>query len=238
MPDLSIVIPSIRIKNWPDLINSISKSCTKYSYEIIFVGPFYNDCIDDYTNIKFIRDFGSPNRCQQIGSLLAESEYIHFGSDDCMYKPSSIDNVMSILTKTPIVICNYSEGGNSQNTMKIIEAYGNNQYLEIKDDWVYFNVPFMKLDIFKLFGFNCKYQTTCWGHTDLAARIQKIIPKSSIVIHNESIFECSHMPNITGDHAPIHYSFFEDKELFYLSSIDSIPLSFKKSQSKWSKRFD
>lgn len=237
MSSLSIIIPSIRIQNWQNLIKSISVSCTKYPYEIIFVGPLYNNYIDDYTNIKFIRDFGSPNRCQQIGSLLAENEYIHFGSDDCIYKPFSIDNAMDLMAKTPIITCNYSEDGNIQNTMKIIEAYGNNKFLEIKDDWVYFNVPFIKLDIFKIFNFDCKYQTTCWGHTNLAARVQNKISQSLIGIYPESIFECSHMPNITGDHAPIHYSFFEDKEIFYSSNIDSVPLSFEKSQNKWIKRF-
>lgn len=238
MIDLSIIIPSIRIQNWKTLIESIVQSCTKYKYEIIFVGPYYNDIINNITNIKYIKDYGSPNRCQQIGSLIAEGKYIHFGSDDCVYKPLCIDNVMDILIKIPVITCNYSEGGNSQSTMKIIETYGNNQYQEIKNDWVIFNVPFIDLNLFQSFNFNCIYQTTCWGHTDLAARIQNKILKSHIHIYNNSIFECSHMPDITGDHAPIHYSFFDDKKLFYSSSIQSDVLSFTKSPSKWSKRFD
>ena len=73
-PDLSIIIPTIRIESWEPLIESIADSCWRNSHEIIFVGPSYNNYIDKFKNIKYARDFGSPNRCQQIGMTLAEGE--------------------------------------------------------------------------------------------------------------------------------------------------------------------
>lgn len=238
MIDLSIVIPSIRTQNWKNLIASIVSSCTKYQYEIIFVGPYYNDYIDNFPNIKYVKDLGSPNRCQQLGSLVCDGKYIHFGSDDCMYRKDSLDNVIDILCPDKVITCNYSEGGNSQITMSLIKAYSNNIYGEIQEDWVYFNVPFMKTDLFKQYNFNCLYQTTCWGHTDLAARIQDKISRHQIEVYDDPIFDCTHMPNITGDHAPIHHAFFEDSRAFYSTSIKSKPRLFTESSIKWSKRFD
>jgi len=240
--NLSIIIPSIRTNNWPDLIDSIQRSSTKYSFEIIFVGPSYNSHIEEYSNIKFVKDLGSANRCQQIGSLLAEGDYIHFGSDDCMYMENTIDSVMDKLYgHNKIITCNYSEGGNSQNTMSLVEAYGNNLFKEIIDSWVYFNAFFMNTFIFRSFSFNCIYETTCWGHTDLAARIQNSIMKKNyhteIEIHKDTIFECSHMPNTSGDHAPIHYAFFEDRNKFYHSKLDSTILNFNDVPLVWKKRF-
>lgn len=242
MFDLSIVIPSIRTYNWQELMDSIHNSCTKYSYEIIFVGPQYDTVIDSLGHVKFIRDFGSPNRCQQLGYMISSGRYIHFGSDDCMYIPKSIDTVMDKMNGDPKVItCNYSEGGQDQVSMRFLDAYGTNKYKEVEKDWVYFNVPFMNRFLFRRFGFDCKYETTCWGHADLAARMQKWNFSGEfnfeIECYNESVFECSHMPSTSGDHGPIHFAFFDDQKLFYDSKIGLSATPFEKSENIWSRRF-
>jgi hypothetical protein len=234
--ELSIVIPSIRIDNWKDIIDSIYKSCKNYKYEIIFIGPELNNNIKLPINVKFIRDFSSPNRCQQSGALLSSAKYIHFGSDDCLYIEDSIDQVMNILFDTDkIISCNYTEGGNAQKTLNFIDAYGNNKFNEIQDHWKYINVPFMLRETFLKFNFNCAYSTTCWGHANLAARIQS--NDFEIEEYKLPIFNCSHMPNITGDHAPIHYAFYNDQNIFYNSSILEHIKDYYNSSDFWEKRF-
>ena len=36
--------------------------------------------LEQYNNIKFIRDFGNPVRCSQMGVALAEGEYLFWGA--------------------------------------------------------------------------------------------------------------------------------------------------------------
>jgi hypothetical protein len=234
---LSIVIPSIRTENWPNVLKSIKLACKNYNYEIIFVGPKLNTDIILPSNIKFIRDYSSPNRCQQSGALIASAEYIHFGSDDCLYIEDSIDQVMDVVFNTKkILSCNYTEGGNAQKTLRFIDAYGNNKLGEIKDTWKYINVPFMPREIFLKFNFNCVYNTTCWGHADLAARMQNANFKIDEYI--TPIFNCSHMPNITGDHAPVHHAFYNDQSIFYNSSISEQIQDYYNSSDFWRRRFN
>ena len=70
--DLSIITPAISPERWVDFYNSAKISCTKYSFEIIFVGPY--DPPDELKNnpqIKYIKDFGPPTMCNQMGVCIA-----------------------------------------------------------------------------------------------------------------------------------------------------------------------
>lgn len=218
MYNLSIVIPSIRTENWPLLLDSIAKSCTRYTYEVIFVGPHVHDCINGTIanrNVKFIRDLGHPNRCQHLGSLIAEGEVIHFGSDDCVYMESMVDQALDLLKGKDVVTTNYKEGGNPQIDLSILKCYGNNDFSDIKPHWLIFNVAFFQKLFFDwLGGFNTSYATTCWGHTSLAATAHIHFKKMKIAVLDKPVLECSHMPGLSGDHAPIHLSFYEDEKLF------------------------
>lgn len=246
--DLSIVIPSIRIDRWPILLESIAESCKRHTYEVIFVGPNAHSCINGTSvnqNIKFVRDLGNPNRCQHIGALVAEGLNIHFGSDDCLYTPDSIDAAMDLLNQDDVcvVTANYKEGGNTQGTLKLLNCYGNNKRGEVKDDWVIFNVPFMKYWFYyKYGGFDCRYQTTCWGHADLAARVQRFPHDDRpdmIKTLNTDVLECTHMPGTTGDHAPVHHAFTEDQQMFYHKPIGMVTMhDWRKVPSVWEKRWD
>lgn len=244
--DLSIVIPSIRTENWKDLIDSIEKSCQEFSYEIIFVGPKYNSYIDRFKSIKYVRDFGNPNRCQQIGMLIAEGDFVTWGSDDCMYTEGGIDQCMGIASlcdDDTVLVANYNEGGNiAVNNFSLSSNYPGCPH--IKREWVIFNVAFMKRSLFeRLGGFDCSFEATCIGHADLAARCQQI--GCSVKIQNIKLLDCSHMPECTGDHAPIHiaqttrdmpkYINKYSSEIFPTTTIMSN--NWKQQQTVWEERF-
>lgn len=246
MTQLSIIIPTIRAYNWQPLLESIEAACTRYRYEVIFVGPVpdpteYLDCAHyGAGKVRFISDYGHPNRCQHIGAMVAAGDILHFGSDDCMYQPGSIDVAMAAMGNSRALTANYAEGGNSQPNMTITKCYGNNFTNQIEDDWLIFNVLFIRQYAWDyLGGFDCRYQTTCWGHTDLAARYYKFgQAEYDVKLFNDPVLSCSHMPGTTGDHAPIHYSFYEDQQRFqgYKLSWPSMRDVYRHSDPVWRKR--
>jgi hypothetical protein len=221
--NLSIIIPSIRINKWPELIESIKKSCKNYSYEIIFVGPEINHVIDEYKNIKYVRDFGHPNRCQQIGVLLSEGEYITWGSDDGLYVEDAIDSCLHEIyeNKLDYLATGYNEGGNvAVNNYSIRSCYFVGK--EVKPEYFIFNVAFIKREILEHEGFDTTFEVTCIGHTDLAWRIQKKYKNGKLLV--KEIMNCEHMEGRSGDHGPIY-----DAQTFH----DGPELAMKTQHGTW-----
>ena len=204
MVDLSIIIPTVRTERWRDIILAIEKSAAPYSWEILFVGPYYNSCIEGYTNIKYIRDFGNPNRCQQIGLLLSEGKFITWLVDDYNEGPNNISKFLDIIYNTDeetIVVGNYDENGTvAVNDFSITRCYGGGQY--VNPSWVIFNVAFLHTSFLeKIGGFDCNFNVTCIGHTDVAVRCQHHGCK--VINGNMKIGGLVWLADTTGDHAPI-----------------------------------
>lgn len=242
-PELSIIIPSIRTTNWLDLVNQISVAVGKYSFEVIFVGPEYNHDVDSFRNVKYVRDFGSPNRCQQIGLMMAEGKFVTWLADDIEDGPFNIDKFLDSIVNEPedtVAVGNYNEGGNlAVQDFSIKHCYGGGW--KIQSDWQIFNVAFIRRSYLEKFGgFDCKYQVTCLGHADLAARLQKTGCK--IVNKNINIASFGHMPDTSGDHGPVHVTqIFYDQPLFNESTDQIFHAhvkldNWKKEEAVWSSR--
>lgn len=247
---LTIGIPSIRVENWPNLLNSIEDSCEDIDFEVIFVGPKYSPIIDEYTNVKYVRDFGSPNRCQQIALSLAQGDYVTWGSDDCMYTKGSLKESLDVLRANeekslgPLAVTiNYDENESTAvSDFSLASCYGD--WPHIDPEWVIFNAAIMRRDMFEMMGgFDCSFDVTCLGHSDLAARWQHL--GLGVVSHNIKLMKCSWMPGTSGDHAPIHYSQTnKDMPLFgYKYSQDKFPThiiemdNWKLQPPVWDRRF-
>jgi hypothetical protein len=238
--DLSIIIPTIRVDDWQKIINNIELSCKKYSFEIIFVGPYYNDCIEKYKNIKYVRDFGSPNRCQQIGLILSEGKFVTWLVDDYDEGPDNIDNFLDMICDThenTIVVGNYDEAGTiAVENFSILHCYGGGA--NVDPSWVIFNVAFLHRSFLeKMGGFNCLFHVTCIGHTDLAVRCQHY--GAEVINGNMKIGGLVHMPGISGDHAPIHNNqLYRDQPIFTANTNEPIVaqidiFNWKKSARIW-----
>ena len=245
--NLSIIVPSIRTYNWKNWIDCIINSCKRYSYEIIFIGPEYSSEIEKYRNIKYVRDFGHPNRCQQIGILIAEGEYVTFGSDDCMYKPDLIDKCLDIayFNKLDYMTTGYNEGGNiavSNFTIRNCYQSGKN----VEQNWIIFNSVFIQRNILEKYNLDTNFSVTCIGHTDLACRVQSNKLLRGAIL-NENIMECSHMPGRTGDHGPIcdAQTFIDGPAFFNKYNQDKIPTDIidwkewkNNTHQVWKERFE
>ena len=168
-PELSIIIPSIRVERLPKLYESIIQS-TKRSFEVVIVGPYdVPESIRSNKNIKYVRDFGSPMRASNIAAELCEGKVITWGSDDSLYLDHGIDDAMDLLfsmgnDEKNTVIAKYYEGINYSGTdahgddyYKLCNAYPRSPHIPV--DWWIFNVAFMHRTFFeKLGGWDCDYQ--------------------------------------------------------------------------------
>lgn len=105
---LTIICPSIRPQYWIRLYNSVQQSCS--DFELVFVGPVAETSLLREKKVKYIKDYGSPARCFQIGLELAEGEYVTYTSDDCIARPGAIDKALELCQgMKDIVTMRYSE---------------------------------------------------------------------------------------------------------------------------------
>ena len=79
-PFVSIIIPAINIKNWPNVINNLQSK--KIKIEIIFLGPFRPKFkLPNYC--QFIETFVKPPQCLEIGYQISNGNFILQFADDC-----------------------------------------------------------------------------------------------------------------------------------------------------------
>tara|TARA_R100001082_G_scaffold96158_1_gene63630 strand:- start:8305 stop:9075 length:771 start_codon:yes stop_codon:yes gene_type:complete len=249
--DITILVPAIRKERWVHLYNSIKES-TKRSFELIIVGPHnLPDELQRKINVKYIKDFGNPVRASQIGSLIAEGKYIFWASDDGTFQKGALDKAMDCLENqenksiNDVVISNYREEGQAQpdDVLRLNVAYPKTPY--IPDEWYQFNVATMYTEFFhQLGGYDCSFEACPLAYADISARAQRA--GANILLLNEVILDCTHMPGTTGDHAPIHYAHLQHDEPHYKTIYNnpncvnrtSLDLqNWRLSPTVWSRRF-
>ena len=219
--DLTVLVPAIRKERWVDMYNSI-KSSTKRNFELIIVGPYsLPEELQRMVNVKYIKDYGNPVRASQIGSLIAEGKYIFWASDDGTFQPGALDKAIDCLE--------------SQENKSIKDVVISNQ----------FNVATMYTEFFhQLGGYDCSFEACPIAYADISARAQRA--GANILLVNEVILDCTHMPGTTGDHAPIHYAHLQSDEPLYKTiyhnpdCVDRTSLdinNWKKADKVWNRRF-
>lgn len=206
-PYLSFIIPSVRTEKWPAIYESLQKSCTKSPFELIFIGPTYNNNIDNLKNVKFVRDYGCPSRALQIGSLIAEGEVISCGSDDGVFIENKMDEVINIfqtesLTARVFMNLVYSEGdewlrGNDEKISATTLYYTCHHHNDLKQAGIDPNQQFglfflmYTADYRYLGGIDCRMEHINSNLIDLSLRAQKIGMK---LVHSPHalILECQY----------------------------------------------
>jgi len=256
MIDLSIFLPAIRTPKWDAMYDSITKSCTKYSWELVMCGPFeLTDYLKTKNNVKMIIDLGSPSRCAQLASFECEGKLIYHCVDDALFLENSIDQAIDFYKQKckhkDVVNMKYREGLNySGNPMP--EAYWIAWFHEplrligIPNHFKISLHHLMDAEYFReLGGYDCEYEYQNFNLHDLMFRLQA---DGGIIYDSPTdATTCDHFVGSTGDHAPINEADAQhDHPLFRKTYSDPNILQYRKKidpnnwaqqPAVWTRRF-
>ena len=257
--DLSVIVAGIRIDKWNDLYASIEQS-TKRSFEVIFVGPEFPPLeLQNCPNVMFIRDFGSPTRCRQIGLQFAIGAYSTWIADDCPFLPGAIDGMFDMLSKMGsseknIVSGKYYEGRHIQGSdeLHLSDAYycfgfhATLDFLPFVKDKLLVNIGLVNTNYLKsLGGWDCLFEATAFADADLAIRFQ--MDGANVVLTHGCVASAEWNSEGAGDHGAVHYataehdfplfcSFYEDSQNCYKRV--KVPIcNWVDSQIYWNRRY-
>ena len=246
---LSVIVPGIRPQNWEELYFSVGLPMS--DFEMIFIGPESPKVFGSWFYAsKYIKSFRSPNAAQQQGLMVAQGEYITWAADDGVFLPGALDYALSMAEYKTIVVGKYLEGGNPNPDMlkddyyrfKYHKAYRLNG---VPQDGLIFNCGIISRKfILELGGWDAEhFDVPTIGHADLGIRAYKA--GAEMILMDKPMFQCSHMPGKTGDHAPIDRAMQKDLRRFReiyarlkpgeqrIVSLDN----WKNSEERWEPRF-
>tara|TARA_R110002124_G_scaffold96211_1_gene240917 strand:- start:578 stop:1354 length:777 start_codon:yes stop_codon:yes gene_type:complete len=178
---VSICLPAIRTNLWENFYNSIIPSVENYSWELIMVGP--NDpppFFSSKKNFKFLKDYGSPARCIQIATSLAEGELMMWGSDDGIFKKAAIASCIEKhekLNYKDVIALKFTEGKNHMGgpmPKNYWMAHQHHTLRVVPEDFKIMMIGMFKLKYFRdLGGFDCKFEQVNMNTHDLSFRVQR-----------------------------------------------------------------
>jgi len=192
---LSLIIPSVHYDQWTRLYSEMTQACKTHTFEMIFVGPHSDPQALALENVKFVKDFGSPARCFQIGSLIAEGEFIALAVDDAQIMPNAFDIVFQqiedINIQDDVINLLYSEGGGNQHLNPnywLAHTHDDLRKPGVREGWKACGVFMYRLDTwYKFGGLDCSFEHINMNIHDLAFTIQANGGRainSSIMVYN------------------------------------------------------
>ncbi|MHA2279435.1 MAG: hypothetical protein ACXAC5_00890 [Promethearchaeota archaeon] len=252
---LSIFLAGIRTNNWMDLYNSIPQVTSIRDYELVFVGP--QDLPDDMCNIdnvRYIKDYGCPSRCYQLGVLHSKGEYVVWAADDGSFSPGlAIDKAFDSIPKDRkgVVSLKYFEGpatpkASKQNSdewwvVRRHKSLNKKCRFAPANYYIVMNALIRRDYMMEIGGFDCRFEHIGIGAVDLAIRLQNDGAK---VVLGEKFMDIGHMLDAAGDHGPIYHAHIEnDYPLFvkiYNSESSRGQIDFdnwQNAEAVWSRRF-
>lgn len=213
MTDISFLVPTIRLKNLPGFLDSLKKSCTKYTYEVVFISPFDRPTtMPDY--IKWVKDFGTPSRCCQLGLFECNAKLIAHTVDDAIFYPKAIDECIDLYNekcgRKDVVNCRYIEGPKFSGS-KVPDDFWTAHFHAslrlpgIPKDYKISLHHMLNYDyLMELGGYDCRFNHMNFNTHDLMFRIQH----DGGVLYNSPNFvtNCDQYLGDTVDHAAIFNS--------------------------------
>jgi hypothetical protein len=237
--DLTICLPTIRLKRIPEFLKSIPPAIgLKHNWQLIMVGPYFTQEIMDLTaphrNIKIVQDYGSPSRCVQIGASLAEGEIFTWASDDGIFTENSLSECIGLLRSdknTDAIIVQYREGkdrkGETQDSSYWKPWTHKDQQLPgiPKEYWTAPVGMYYTEDFIALGGLDCRFLHVNMNAHDLAFRFQNSGGKFSL--SPGLVLDCD-FDNDKPIHTPIERAYWSnDRPLF--QKIYSEPFNKKRT---------
>ncbi len=209
-PEISIILPGIRRENWDKVFDSIQNSINR-SFELIICGPYpLTDKLQNLTNVKYVKDFGSPSRASNIAAELCEGKLITWIGDDAVLLPDSLDKNIDLLYSMEyndknVVVAKYFEGrSGAYKPLQPDEYFKINgadctRSQFIPNDWWIFNVAIMYRKFFEeLGGWDCIFEHLAMANIDIAVRAQFL--GANVKMSSHPLLDCDHGQ---ADHMPI-----------------------------------
>jgi len=252
--DVSICLPAYRTHFWERLYNTASEAVgPDYTWEMVLVGPNEPPTqLASKSNFKFFKDYGSPSRCGQIATALAEGELMMWGSDDGFFIKDSIKRCIDVHKHLPykdIMIVKYAEGANYTGQCHHSSYWKAWTHDDLKlpgipKDYMITLLAMYKLEYFReLGGFDCRFEHLNMNTHDLAFRAQR--NGSKIHFSPNLVLSCDWNAGAGNDHAPLHSAHFENDnplfhEMYTKDQSDRINIDYfnwTKSDPVWKRRF-
>jgi hypothetical protein len=250
---ISICLPAMRTHLWESFYQSIISSVGSHSWELIMVGPnnpppFFSN----KKNFKFLKDYGSPARCGQIATALAEGELMMWSSDDGIFRKGAISSCIekhdSLNYKDAIAI-KFTEGHSRQGKpmpKNYWMAHQHHTLRVVPEHYKIVMVGMFKLKYFReMGGFDCQFEQINMNTHDLSFRVQR----DGGTIHESDVYVCDHDFQ-QSDHKDMNNAFIEHdyplwKEMYKLApnltylkrSIKIDYFNWNESPTVWKRRF-
>jgi hypothetical protein len=250
--DVSICMPAHRTDLWERLYETAEKAVGDYSWQMILVGPNEpSEFFSNKTNFKYVKDYGTPTRCAQIATTLAEGEFMMWGSDDGYFLENSIKDCVDLhkTLKTEDVICvRYSEGANHSGEMPPDDywkawTHPDQRLPGIPQDYICAPVGMYKTKFFRwLGGWDCRFEHLNMCCHDLAFRAQR--KGGKVHLSPGLVMSCDWNPG-TGDHVPVQEAYHANDAPLFTSiyctdQSDRIQIPYfnwQDSDRVWKRRF-
>jgi len=247
MIEVSIILPGYRDWEWKKVYESCKDSLNGVSFELIIVGPENNSGLSE-SNVRFIKDFGAPGRCFQIGASLASGKYLTWICDDGVALPGALKNCYDLIEEindTKHIICqNYYEGGD----IRVIDFFRARYHQGlrmpgVKESYLIAIMFMCNTEYFKeLGGLDCRFEHVNMNIHDFVFRAQN--NGSKVSVYMPPVFNISwdvHAPS----YVPVRRAYEETDlplftELYNIDQSERILIPFcnwEDSPPVWEKRF-
>ena len=251
--DVSICLPAHRVDLWERLYDSSAEAVgPDYSWELILVGPNEPpESLKTKSNFKFFKDYGTPSRCGQIATLLAEGELMMWASDDGYFLKDTIKECIELHQDLPykdMVIIKYAEGRDHCGECPLDSywmawTHGDLRLPGIPQDFMISLLAMYKTEYFReLGGFDCRFEHLNMNTHDLAFRAQR--NGSKLHFSPNLVLTCDWNPN-EGDHVPVQEAYAANdaplfREMYMKDQSHRINIDYfnwTKSDAVWKRRF-
>lgn len=220
--DVSLLIPGIRTHQWKDVIETFKASCTKYSWEVVFSGPFDLPPELAADNVKYIKTYANPSVSAQLGAEICSGRLILHEVDDAHFIPGAVDAAVDLYNSVcgykDVVNCRYTEDAQFSGASFKPEFWYAHTHVPLRLVGIPTNyklaLHFMinRQYFMELGGLDCSYEYLNLNLHDLMFRVQ--YDGGKIYDSPTDVTNCNHYEGRSVDHGPIHDAYGHDIGLF------------------------
>lgn len=248
MIDISILVPSVRVQNLPHVYKTIEENIGDYTFEMVVVSPF--NIPDMPKNVKYLRDYGSPNRAMQLAGIISEGYLLMNCADDATFVSGGLKDVID----------QYYDNENTKYNYMVAVQYTEDHRERMPGYWVTHthddlrlptvpNVQFSAVHLCQrdfwrgLGGYDCQYDNPNFSTIEFMLRAMRD-PFTKVELSNKVVYDVHWTQGASEEiRKPVHYSTLEhDIPLFKAQMSKPRPFeidlqNWQSADRVWKRRF-